>query len=386
MKKTLIALLLILTLILVGCGNDKNSTNTTINAIENIETNIPDVDNGVVEETEEVVTETEEAAGGEEQAPEEETSDEAVIDPTGKIFSQLTGLELTEEESLKRPYVVMLDNHYKARPQAGLSDAEVVYEVLAEGLITRYMAVFQKNEPEVIGPVRSSRPYYIERALEFNPLYVHVGGSTQALTDIINYKMADVDGLSVGAGVFYRTSHKKMPHNAYSSHDGIRKEANRKNYFTEVEFAGMPISYEKYDLDGNQANEVTIWYKKPSGSDSTGYSVSFEYDEANENYLRYVNSSPHKDEETDIHLSADNIIVQKVFHKTIDSAGRRQVSMVGSGDGYYINKGTYIKITWKKTGIYDQTKYYYEDGSELILNPGVTWVQVITTSMEPSIE
>jgi len=382
MKKTLITLLLVLCLILVGCGNDKNSTNTTANAIENIETNLPEVDNSVesTEETEEVVT-VEDPTDVEETT---ETTED--FDPTGKIFSKITGLELTEEESQKRPIVVMLDNHYKARPQAGLSDAEVVYEVLAEGLITRYMAVFQKNEPEVIGPVRSSRPYYIQRALEFNPLYVHVGGSMQALTDIINYKMADVDGLSVGAGVFYRTSHKKMPHNAYSSHDGIRKESDRKNYYTEVEFAGLPISYEIYELDGALAENVKVWYKKPSGSDLIGYSIEFRYDEENKNYLRYVNDAAHIDEETDIHLTADNIIIQKTYHKTIDSAGRREVAMVGSGEGYYVNKGQYINITWKKTDSYGQTKYYYEDGTELILNPGVTWIQVITTSMEPSIE
>lgn len=382
MKKALFILLLILCLTFVGCGNDKNSTNDMTNAIDSIETTLPETDNVVEESTEtEEVTETEEIT-----EVEEESEAKEVIDPTGKIFSKLTGLEITEEESMKRPIVVMLDNHYKARPQAGLSEAEVVYEILAEGLITRYMAVFQRYEPEVIGPVRSSRPYYIQRALEFDPLYVHVGGSMQALTDIINYKMADIDGLSVGSGVFNRTSHKNMPHNAYSNHDGIRKEADRKNYFTEVDFAGMPISYETRELDGEPALKVTVQYKQPSASDSVGYFISFEYDEEKEHYLRYVNSKKHLDEESDVHLYADNIIVQKTYHKTIDNAGRREITMVGSGDGYYMNGGSYIKITWKKAGTYEQTKYYYEDGSELILNPGITWVQVIKPSMEPYIE
>jgi len=385
MKKAIIVLLLVLTLTLVGCGNDENYTNNAANIIETIETELPEEDN-VVESTEsheetEVNEETEET----EEVEEVEETEEA-FDPTGKIFSQLTGLEITEEQAAARPIAVMLDNQYRARPQAGLSDAEVVFEVLAEGYITRYMAIFQAYQPEVIGPVRSARPYYIQRALEFNPLYVHVGGSMQALTDIINLQMADVDGLSVGAGVFYRTSHKNMPHNAYSSHDGIRKEADRKNYFTQVEFAGMPISYETYTLEGQSADQVTIWYKESSANDSVGYSVAFKYDSENEQYLRYVNDEKHLDEETEIHLYADNIIIQQVAHKTLDSAGRREVSMVGSGNGYYVNKGLYVPITWKKTGTYNQTTYYYEDGSELILNPGKTWVQVIKTSMEPIIE
>ncbi len=377
MKKTFIIMLLILTLTLVGCGNDKNITNNAANVIENIELNLPEEDN-VVESTDETeTTETE--------VVEEEVVEEA-FDPTGKIFSKLTGLEITEEQASVRPIAVMIDNQYKARPQAGLSDAEVVYEILAEGTITRYMAIFQAGSPEVIGPVRSSRPYYIQRALEFNPLYVHVGGSMQALTDIINLQMGDIDGLSVAADVFYRTTHKKMPHNAYTSHDGIRKEADRKKHFTEVEFAGMPISYEVYDLASDQAEHIKIAYKEPSATDSIGYSIEFKYDPENKNYLRYVNGIEHLDEETEVHLTADNIIIQTVKHKILDSAGRRELTMIGSGKGYYVNKGMYIPMTWKKSSTYEQTKYYYEDGTELILNPGITWIQVISPSMAPIIE
>jgi len=383
MKKFILILTVVLSLILVGCqGNDKNYTNNASNAIETIETNLPEEDN--VEESTETSNETTETETTE--TTEETEVVQETFDPEGKIFSKLTGFEITEEQSMKRPIAVMLDNQYKARPQAGLSEAEVVYEILAEGSITRYMAVFQAYEPEVIGPVRSSRPYYIERALEFDPLYVHVGGSMQALTDIINYDMADIDGLSVGAGVFYRTTHKNMPHNAYSSHDGIRKEADRKKHRTEVEFAGMPISYETYELEGSLANHVTIQYKKPSSGDSLGYSIAFRYDEENKNYLRYVNGGEHLDEESKIHLRADNIIIQQTYHKVLDSAGRRAVTMIGSGNGYYVNKGQYVAITWEKKDLYGQTKYYLEDGSELILNPGVTWVQVIQTGMEPYIE
>lgn len=386
MKKALIALLIVFSLVLVACGNDKNSTNSVENSIENIATTLPDTDN---DKTTEESTETDNVSGSGQETSSETSSDteeEEEVDTEGKIFSKLTGLEITEEQSKKRPIAVMLDNHYKARPQAGLSDAEVVYEVLAEGFITRYMAIFQAHEPSVIGPVRSARPYYIERALEFKPLYVHVGGSMQALTNIINFNMADIDGLSVGAGVFNRTSHKKMPHNAYSNHDGIRKEADRKGYFTEVDFAGMPISHTSYDLEGQEANHVSIQYKKSSASDSIGYSVAFRYDPEEKNYLRYVNGAEHLDEETKIHLRADNIIIQQAKHKTLDSAGRREITMVGSGSGYYVNKGMYVPITWKKKDLYSQTQYYFENGEELILNPGITWVQVVKTSTEPYIE
>jgi hypothetical protein len=275
----------------------------------------------------------------------------------------------------------MMDNHYKARPQSGLSEAEVVFEILAEGLITRYMAVIQVAEPKVIGPVRSARPYYLKRALEFNPLYVHVGGSMQAMADIVSYEMADVDGLV--SGQFYREDHKNMPHNAYISHDGIRVHADYRGYYKEVEFEGLPIGYDINELNGLSTSEVKVEYKAPSNGDSYGYVVEFKYNEANKNYERYVNGVKHLDETTEILLTADNIIVQKVVHKTIDNEGRRELSMIGTGSGYYINRGERIEIVWEKTSDRGQTKYYLEDGSELILNPGITWVQVIKSGTEP---
>lgn len=124
------------------------------------------------------------------------------VDLTGMAKGALTGVYVKEEKLGQRPIVAMLDNHYGARPQAGLKDADIIYEILAEGNITRYMAVFQSTMPENLGPIRSARPYYISRALEYDPYYVHVGGSEQAKKDIRNLNMADIDGLSSGSNVF----------------------------------------------------------------------------------------------------------------------------------------------------------------------------------------
>ncbi len=126
------------------------------------------------------------------------------------VQAPLSGLWVPEELTVKRPVAVMIDNHYKARPQSGLSEAEIVYEILAEGRITRYMAVFQLNEPEKLGPVRSARSYYIDKALEYDPLYVHVGGSPQAFDDVVRLQMADMDGLASGA--FWRKQTQKKCH------------------------------------------------------------------------------------------------------------------------------------------------------------------------------
>lgn len=360
-----VILMVILIFLLSGCSNSE---------ISNIEINI---DLSDVQMNEEPVIE-------EPIIEEPVIVEEPVIeDDADKILSKLTGKEITEEESKLRPIVVMLDNQLYARPQAGLSDAEVIYEILAEGTITRYMAVFQVTKPEVIGPIRSARPYFINRALEYNPLYVHFGGSNQAFLDIKNYQMADLDGLRAGVNAFYRTTHKSMPHNAYSSSDRLRNEADRKGYYTEVEFAGLPISNNVYKLEGNLGNDIKIIYKSPTSSDLVGYYIEFEYIDGK--YERSVNGKKHLDEETEKQLYADNIIVQKVVHRVLDDAGRKELDMVSSGDGYYLNGGKYIKITWEKTSDRNQTKYYYEDGSELILNPGITWIQVIKSNSEPII-
>ena len=149
MKKVFILIVLVLTL--VSCGNNNIEANIA-NTINNVEANLT----GIEEKVEEEVVAVEAV---------EEVAIDVVIeveDVEGKIFSKLTGLEITEEQSKVRPIAVMLDNQYKARPQAGLSDAEVVYEILAEGSITRYMAIYQVNQPDVIGPVEVQDPIILK--------------------------------------------------------------------------------------------------------------------------------------------------------------------------------------------------------------------------------
>lgn len=391
MKKVSLGILMVIMMIfLISCSNnDKNTTNQLKESMENLEVTLPEVDNEETESTDSDQNVENENPDETDPVDLEDADDNEtipVIDPEGKIFSKLTGLQITNEQSLLRPIVVQLDNHYRARPQAGLIDADVVYEILAEGSITRYMAVFQSNQADVIGPVRSSRPYFIEKALEFNPLYVHVGGSNQAFADIRSYEMADIDGLSSGGGVFYRTDHKNMPHNMYSSDEGIRGEGIRKKYYTEVEFEGLPITYQIRPIEGENAESVKIVYKSTSAGDSVGYYVYFEYDSEEGKYYRYVNGEKHLDENNDLHLYADNIIVQQVGHRVIDDEGRKDIDIVGSGEGYYINRGQVISITWEKTSARAQTRFFKADGSELILNPGKTWIQVVPLSTEPIID
>lgn len=132
-------------------------------------------------------------------------------EPVPEPGSLLNGLPLEEPLKIRRPIAVMLDNHIGARPQAGLAQADVVVEALAEGEITRYMALFQSRDPETIGSVRSARPYFVDLALGYDAYYVHAGGSPQALSDIVKKRVADVDSLHEGKATFWRRNHKKAP-------------------------------------------------------------------------------------------------------------------------------------------------------------------------------
>jgi len=304
-----------------------------------------------------------------------------------EIRSKLTGEIVSEETVQSRPMVVMLDNQYKARPQASLSDADVIYEFLAEGGITRYMAVIQSKKPESVGPIRSARPYFIDKALEYDPIYVHVGGSPEALADIKELEIDVIDGLSSGAEVMWRTSHKERPHNLYSSYDALKQAGIKKGFRkAELSVKGFEFNYEGYRPAGTVAEIIKIPYKAPTESDPVGYTSEFRYDNVTEKYKRYVNGEAYKDERTNVHLSASNVIIQEAAHELLDSEGRLGIALIGRGNGKLVSKGKIVPITWEKATRTSATVYYGEDGNEIELNVGVTWIQVIPPTLDIVIE
>lgn len=226
--------------------------------------------------------------------------DETEIELPVGIPSPLSGIYAEEEKINRRPVAVMFDNDPKARWQAGLSQAEVVYEFLVEPPYTRYMGIFLLNEPELIGPVRSARPYFIATLLEYDPLYVRVGGSEQAIADVKKYKVADIDGLYSGA--FWRNTKtgKRAPNNLYTSMEGIRKEQRRLKYDEIGDYKGFNFNDIDYNIEGKEASEVLIKYYQNN-------TTRYEYDQENKVYKRYKDGKLHIDE-------IDNeVIVAKMF-------------------------------------------------------------------------
>ena len=145
----------------------------------------------------------------------------------------------TEAEG--RAVAVMINNHPLARPQSGLNKADIVYEMLAEGDVTRFLAVFQSEQPENVGPVRSARAYYIELAKGFNSLYIAHGYSPEAKEMLDNGYIDNLNGMVYDGTLFQRASFRKAPHNSYITYDNILKGAKQKGY--EMEKAQLPLTF-----------------------------------------------------------------------------------------------------------------------------------------------
>lgn len=310
-------------------------------------------------------------------AEEKSEEDEPEVIVSDGIPSPLSGIYGEEEKVNRRPVAIMFDNAPQARWQAGLSQAEVVYEFLVEPPYTRYLGIFLLNEPELIGPVRSARPYFVATLLEYDPLYVRVGGSEEAKADVKKYKIADIDGLYSGA--FWRNTKtgKKAPNNMYISMEGIRKEQKRLKYNEMGEYKGFPFNNKDSDIEGIEAKEVLIEYY----SNNT---TRYEYDEDNKVYIRYKDGKLHIDENDEKPLLAKNIFILEAKTKIIDELGRMEIQVVGQGKGYYITNGKYVNITWKKASVNDKIIFLDEKGEEIKLNPGTTWIQF--TKPDPDVE
>ncbi|NLJ78100.1 MAG: DUF3048 domain-containing protein [Tissierellia bacterium] len=289
-----------------------------------------------------------------------------------EVASPISGIYASRDRVERRPMAIMLDNHPKARWQAGLSQAEVVYEYLVEGGYTRYMAIFLINDPESIGPIRSARPYFITSALEYDSIYVRVGGSPQAKDDMRVVGMDDIDGMVVPSSVLWKTNEtgKVSPHNTYTSMEVLRAYQAEKGYSDRGDFSGFKFNEEDEDLDGMVAKNVLIDYNRDNTS-------RYIYDEDERVYSYSKDGEPYRDELDDAPVKVKNIIIQEADIRMVDDDGRLFIDLIGEGKGKYITNGKSMDLSWIKKSRSNRTHYYDEDGREIALNPGITWIQVV---------
>lgn len=290
--------------------------------------------------------------------------------------SPLSGIYAPEELVSQRVVAVMFDNHPSARWQAGLKDAEIVYEFPVEAPYTRYLGLYLINSPESLGPIRSSRPYFVTKAYEFDAIYVRVGGSEQAKFDIKTLGIADIDGLTSPSTVFWRNSSKKAPNNLYSSMKVIRETQVSRGYKLTGKYEGFKFYDEDTKIEGYEAKSILINYMRNN-------TTKYIYNEETGHYLREKDGKEHIDESDNSPISAKNIIIQEAKVKVIDSEGRLSIDIEGEGTGKYITNGVGVDIKWVKESRKAATKYYDGKGQEIVLNPGQTWIQIV--DINPSI-
>ena len=284
----------------------------------------------------------------------------------------------------QRPIAVMIDNVGSARPQAGLNDAYIVYEIIVEGKQTRLMALFQNKELDKIGPIRSSRHYFLDYALENDAIYVHFGWSPQAKSDINSLNVDNINGMSESSKSFWRVKDKSSPHNVVTSTDKILEIAKRKGYSTTTEKESV-LNYITDEVkleEGSTATNITIPY-------SSSYKVTYKYDEETKRYTRGYNKTIQKDWDTKELVTTKNIIITFAKNYTLNDGtnkDRQNLSNIGTLDGYYITNGKAIKIKCYKASRTAQTVYKDLNGHEIEVNDGNTFIQIVPIDSKVVIE
>ncbi len=304
----------------------------------------------------------------------EDVKEEEKVEQKQQEFAytySLTGIE-TNENVNHRAIGVMINNHPAARPQSGLHKADVVYEIIAEGGITRFLAIFQSEMPERVGPVRSARDYYIELAKGFDSIFVHHGWSPQAKKLIESGYIDSLNGLFYDGTLFVRSNDRKAPHNSYISYENIVAGAERNKF--KLEGAPEPLSFLSKDqleeLSGTKATNITVNYS------SSDFQVRYEYDSVTNKYRRYSANIQTVDYDTEEEVLLDNIIIYEIPHQSIDDYGRNALSFESGGKGYLFQKGIMKEIEWK----YENNRLIpLENGKEASLVPGKTWINIVPT-------
>ena len=295
---------------------------------------------------------------------------EKQVDP---YFYPLTGVG-SKTSTDARAVAVMINNHPLARPQSGLNKADLVYEVLAEGDITRFLAVFQSEQPTNIGPVRSARDYYIYLAKGLNALYIAHGYSPEAKKLLNGNYIDNLNGMVYDGTLFKRSKTRKAPHNSYITYENILKGAKQKKY--SMEKGPAPFKFfteeESKNITGTDAKSVKITYSKGGISNSR-----FEFDATTGKYKRFSADEQTVDLDTKEPVLVDNIFIIEAKHQFIDSYGRREIDFESGGKAYLLQKGKVNQVEWKnRNGEIVPVK----NGEEIPLVQGKTWVNVVPTN------
>jgi len=289
--------------------------------------------------------------------------------------SRLTGVQVATELNQRPVTGIIIENSPDARPQSGLKDAGVIFEAIAEGGITRFLALYQEAQPDYIGPIRSARPYYLDWLLPFDAALAHVGGSPDALQQIRALGIKDLDQFA-NSGAYSRVNSRYAPHNVYSDFGRI-DELEKKKGFTSSTFTAFARKTE-------QPNAQPTARSLDFNVSAFLYNPHYDYDAPSNTYKRSQAGRPHVDERSGSQLSP-KVVVALVMSYGYASDGRHSVyTTTGSGAMYVFQDGTVTQGTWQKADRKAQFTFSDTNGAPLKFNPGQTWVSVLSNSASVS--
>ncbi len=372
MKKKVLAAIVIAMGILTGCGGEE----------------LPPVIQTI--EPESIVEESQEETVVEEETESTIITEREVVD--GKMQSYLTGEWKDEEIVRRRNMAVMIPNNTPALPQYGISRASVIYEAPVEGRITRLMALFEDyDDLDHIGPIRSSRDYYVYEAMAYDSIYVNWGLAVPFVGPIINTDRIDnvsqaVSGIDVAAPeAFDRISRPgyATEFTGYMFIDGYNDAVERLGYETEYREDRFVQAF-TFAADGHRAEytdfpSATKVYPGGTESNKGGYGSSnacFTYNAEDGLYYRSQYGEPHIDEMNGEQLAVANVVF-KICHGEVREPSDKDYlafGVHGEGEAYVFTNGKVIHGTWKRNSDYEPNIFYDENGNEIVFNQGKTWI------------
>ncbi|HEX5564958.1 MAG TPA: DUF3048 domain-containing protein [Sporosarcina sp.] len=318
-----------------------------------------------------------ERAGAEEIVPEPEEEEEVIGEEPQEegplLYRAPFSGEPAEEEKKARPVLATINNHPHARPQSGISQADIVYEFMAEGNVTRFLALFQSELPETVGPIRSARDYFIHLAKGLDAFYVAHGYSPDAQKLLANRYVDNVNGMQYDGTLFKRSTDRKAPHNSYITGENILAAMEKLGASGEIAKV-PPFAFHETAEDAKIEDSASMIVVRFSASQD--FINTFSYDSGTETYNRMVNGILTTDNANGEQVSLSNIIVMEADHRTIDSVGRQSVDIESGGKAILFQAGIVKELEWKNV---EGFLVPMENGVPAKLIPGKTWIHIIPT-------
>ncbi len=313
----------------------------------------------------------------------------------GDIPCKLNGAKYSKTQadnwSKRRPLGVMIENHVDARPQSGISRADVIYEAVAEGGITRFLAIYHCADAGDIAPVRSARTYFLDWLSEYEAVYSHVGGANtpgpaNALGQIRQYGIYDLDQFGLGFPTYWRSTDKFAPHNVHTTTEKLWAEAEKRGWGAVDASTGQ--TWDKNFRTWNFKEDIPQELRPASGSavvefwaSQPQYSVTWKYDPEKNAYLRYHADLAQTDPLTQEQILAKVVIVQFLQERTARDGYPGDLHLlyktIGSGNALIFQDGKVIEATWRKKGRVDRTLFLAENGQEITSNRGLIFIQTV---------